>query len=312
MAENIKQTAITSITKFANSDHYQTLFKNALGKKAGQFTTSIIELTTNDAQLQKCDQRLVLAEAAKAATLDLPLNKQIGFAYVITFNNEKPNGEKVPVPTLVISSRGFIQLALRTGQYKYLNADVVYEGELQSKDKLTGALDINGERKSDKVVGFFAHFTTINGFSKTLYMTVDEMCHYAKTYSPSIKRSKDITEKVLAQLMQKVATEGPIAGTVGWKGDPISMAIKTVLKRLLYKYGYLSVELAQAYNADESVSEETHEASAPTEVIDITATATEIVDHETGEITPATVPAAPVPSDSSLGSPTPTEDEPPV
>ena len=110
MAENIKQTAITSITKFANSDHYQTLFKNALGKKAGQFTTSIIELTTNDAQLQQCDQRLVLAEAAKAATLDLPLNKQIGFAYVITFKNKG-----VPTPTLVISSRGFIQLALRTG-----------------------------------------------------------------------------------------------------------------------------------------------------------------------------------------------------
>lgn len=275
---NSKQVAISNITEFANSDHYQTLFRNALGNKAGQFTTSIIELTTNDPQLQLCDQRLVIAEAAKAATLDLPVNKQIGFCYVVCFKNKG-----VPTPTLMISSRGFIQLALRTGQYKHLNADVVYEGELLGKDKLTGEINLNGEKKSDKVVGFFAHFTTVNGFSKTLYMSIGEMCHYAKTYSPTLKFDKGTTEEVLADLMQKVAVEGPVQGVVGWKGDSISMAIKTVLKRLLYKYGYLSVQMSQALATDEAPDAVTTEVNTPTETIDITGSAKEI-DPETGEI----------------------------
>lgn len=282
MAENNKQLAIKSITSFANSDHYQSLFKSALGKKAGQFTTSIIELTTNDTMLQQCDQRLVIAEAAKAATLDLPLNKQIGYAYVLTFKNKG-----IPTPTLVISARGWIQLAMRTGQYKYLNAEAVYEGEIQDKDKLTGFIDLNGERKSDKVVGFFAHFTLLNGFAKTIYMTIDEMVHYAKIYSPSLKFDKSVSEDTLKALIQKVAKEGPVAGVVGWKGDPIAMSVKTVLKRLLYKYGYVSIEMAQAMDSDEtpnimSTSDLRKDINDTKEVVDIEA---EEVDVTTGEIT---------------------------
>lgn len=285
MAETSKQLAIGNITKFANSDHYQQLFRNALGKKAGQFTTSIIELTTNDAQLQQCDQRLVIAEAAKAATLDLPLSRAIGYAYVLCFKNKG-----IPTPTLVISARGWIQLAMRTGQYKHLNADVVYEGELQSKDKLTGAIDLSGERTSDKVIGFFAHFTLLNGFSKTLYMTVEEMCHYAKMYSPTLKFNKSVTEDTLKELMQKVSKDGPVAnGSAGWLSDCVSMSIKTVLKRLIYKFGYVSVEMASAMESDEGVNTDNPATSESQEVIDVTEEVVDVtenaeVDTETGEI----------------------------
>lgn len=281
MASNNKQLAIQNITSFANSEHYQNLFKSALGKKAGQFTTSIIELTTNDAQLQQCDQRLVIAEAAKAATLDLPLNRQIGYSYVVCFKNKG-----VPTPTLIISARGWIQLAMRTGQYKYLNADVVYEGELEHKDKLTGEIWLTGERTSDKVIGFFAHLTLLNGFTKTIYMSLAEMAHYAKIYSPTIKFDNSITEDTLKQLIQKVSDNGPVAGVVGWKGDPVSMAIKTVLKRLIYKFGYVSTEMATAMGADETpdAPADSESANNETKVIDVTDQSQEVVDTETGEV----------------------------
>ena len=247
-----QQEAIMTFTKKIDSNYVQTQLKNVLGKNAGTFATSIVEVFTNDTQLQQCPVNKVVQEAIKAATLKLPLNKQLGYAYLITFKNYNKQTRQVePTPTLVIGYRGYIQLAMRTGQYRNINADVVYEGELNKADKLTGRIDLSGEKTSDKVEGFFAHFETINGFTKTLYMSLAEMASYALKYSPSFKTKDAPTVNQLCDIAQDQAVNGPTQGVVGWKGDFISMAQKTVLRRLLSKYGYLSIEMMSALANDE-------------------------------------------------------------
>lgn len=251
------QVGVMNFTKSINSSYVQNQLKQVLGKNAGTFATSLVEVFTNDTQLQKCDQKKVIQEAIKAATLKLPLNKQLGYAYILVFNNwDKTSRKSVPTPQLVIGYRGYIQLAMRTGQYKNINADVVYEGEMIGRDKLSGAIDLSGEKVSEKVVGYFAHFETVNGFSKTLFMSLGEMAGYALKFSPSFKRNAEKnplpTVDALCDMANDQAVNGPQQGKVGWEGDFNSMAIKTVLRRLLSKYGYLSIEMMSALAEDES------------------------------------------------------------
>lgn len=251
------QVGVMNFTKSINSSYVQNQLKQVLGKNAGTFATSLGEVFTNDTQLQKCDQKKVIQEAIKAATLKLPLNKQLGYAYILVFNNwDKASRKSVPTPQIVLGYRGYIQLAMRTGQYKNINADVVYEGEMIGRDKLSGAIDLSGDKVSEKVVGYFAHFETVNGFSKTLFMSLGEMAGYALKFSPSFKRNAEKnplpTVDALCDMANDQAVNGPQQGKVGWEGDFNSMAIKTVLRRLLSKYGYLSIEMMSALAEDES------------------------------------------------------------
>lgn len=251
------QVGVMNFTKSINSSYVQNQLKQVLGKNAGTFATSLVEVFTNDTQLQKCDQKKVIQEAIKAATLKLPLNKQLGYAYILVFNNwDKASRKSVPTPQIVLGYRGYIQLAMRTGQYKNINADVVYEGEMIGRDKLSGAIDLSGEKVSEKVVGYFAHFETVNGFSKTLFMSLGEMAGYALKFSPSFKRNAEKnplpTVDALCDMANDQAVNGPQQGKVGWEGDFNSMATKTVLRRLLSKYGYLSIEMMSALAEDES------------------------------------------------------------
>ena len=125
------QVGVMNFTKSINSSYVQNQLKQVLGKNAGTFATSLVEVFTNDTQLQKCEQKKVIQEAIKAATLKLPLNKQLGYAYILVFNNwDKAQRKSVPTPQIVLGYKGYIQLAMRTGQYKNINADIVYEGEM--------------------------------------------------------------------------------------------------------------------------------------------------------------------------------------
>lgn len=251
------QVGVMNFTKSINSSYVQNQLKQVLGKNAGTFATSLVEVFTNDTQLQKCEQKKVIQEAIKAATLKLPLNKQLGYAYILVFNNwDKAQRKSVPTPQIVLGYKGYIQLAMRTGQYKNINADIVYEGEMVGRDKLSGAIDLSGEKTSEKVVGYFAHFETVNGFSKTLFMSLGEMAGYALKFSPSFKRNAEKNPlpsvDALCDTANDQAVNGPQQGKVGWEGDFNSMAIKTVLRRLLSKYGYLSIEMMSALAEDES------------------------------------------------------------
>lgn len=238
----------------------QNQFFDALKEYKDTFITSLIDYFVDNKQLHTCDPKELAKQALKAAVMKIPINRTLGYAYIVVYNNsqKQPDGQwvKVSTPTFVLGYKGLIQLALRTGQYRIINADVVHEGELQKVDKLSGTIDFNGTPISNKVVGYFAHFELFNGFRKTLYMSVDEMAEYAKRYSPSVGRNTSVE-----QLAAK-ANEAETGKKVGWEGNFNDMATKTVLRRLLGKYGYLSFEMMQP--VEREINAEAEAMHAPT------------------------------------------------
>ena len=221
-----KGTALKPIEKLKailDADSVKNQFEAVLKENAGAFVASIIDLYNTDNYLQACQPKDVVMEALKAASLKLPINKQLGFAYIVPY---KTQGRYVP--TFQLGYKGYIQLCMRTGAYKYINADVVYEGELVKYDKLTGEIEIDPScRVSDKKVGYFAFLETLNGFRKTVYLTTEQITAHAKKYSKSYSSKNS-----------------------PWVTDFDSMALKTCLRLLLSKYGIMSVEMQQAYVHD--------------------------------------------------------------
>ena len=268
-----KAVAVKNFQAVMNNSYYQTLLQNTLKENTGTFTTSLMELATSDEKLLQCAPNALMAEALKAASLHLPLNKQLGQCYILPFKNHG-----VMTPTLVVGTKGYLQLAMRTGKYETINSDVVYEGELKGYDKVTGNLDLSGVRTSNVPIGYFAYMKMKNGFSKLLYMSLDEVCLYAKQYSPTVKFSEKATPATLKELALKQAASG-VSDGVGWYSNFESMALKTVLRRLLSKWGELSIENNDILNIDEAPSAEQQrdeEFAEAKEVIE--------VDAETGEI----------------------------
>lgn len=278
---------IDMLKSVINAPSVQSQFGNALGEHKDAFVASLIDLFTGDKSLQACQPASIVAEALRAATLRLPLNKALGFSYIIVFNNnvKNPDGTwtKVPTPTFIPGYKGYIQLAMRTGQYKTINADFVYEGELRKVNKLTGEIAFDGEKKSDKIVGYFCYFELLNGFSKTLYVSVEDMANYALRYSPSFKgKNKPQVEDLI-----KAAQTNQASTKVGWEGNFNDMGLKTVVRRLLSKYGYLSVEMQDAISKDNTDTPQQQIITVQAEErkpIMLDETQYEKVDMETGEI----------------------------
>lgn len=273
-----KALAVKNFQAVMNNSYYQSLLQNTMKENKGAFTTSLMELFTSDSQLMQCDPNALMGEAVKAAGLRLPINKQLGQAYIVVFNNKvKETGKIIPTPTLIIGTKGYINLALRTNKYININKGTVYEGEFQGFDKVTGSLDISGEKISDVPVGYFAYFKQKSGFEKIMYMTIDDVCKFAKTYAPTVKFSK-ITWQELKELAIKQSVEGK-GGGLGWYAGFQDMAEKTVLRQLLSSWGELSVDAEQVINADErpsAIQQRDEEFAEDKKVI--------VVDAETGEV----------------------------
>lgn len=225
--QQVAVTKVDSLKNILNADSVQAQFKNAMAENSASFVASLIDLYTGDSYLQNCDPTLVVKQALKAAVLKLPIIKSLGQAYIIPYKSNN-----VLLPNFQIGYKGYIQLAIRTKQYRILHADVVYQGEYRSKNKLTGEFDLNGEAKSEEVTGYFAHFELNGGFSKTLYMTKDKMLAHAKKYSKSFNQANS-----------------------SWKTEFDKMAIKTVLTNLLTHWGFLSAEMQQALANDDDLAE---------------------------------------------------------
>ena len=286
-----KALAVKNFQAVMNNSYYQTLLQNTLKENKGTFTTSLMELATSDESLLQCNPNALMAEALKAASLHLPLNKQLGQCYILPFKNHG-----VMTPTLVVGTKGYLQLAMRTGKYETINSDVVYEGELKGYDKVTGNLDLSGIRTSNVPIGYFAYMKMKNGFSKLLYMSLDEVCLYAKQYSPTVKFNDKLTSDGLKQLALNQAAKG-VSDGVGWKSNFESMALKTVLRRLLSKWGELSIENNDILNIDEAPSAEQQrdeEFAEDKKVI--------VVDAETGEINQPANDASAAPAEPQTNS----------
>lgn len=301
MAENNQiaqagQTGIAKLKAVLNAESVQEQFQNALAENKDLFIASIIDLYNGDKSLQECNPNAIVMEALKAAVLDLPISRSLGFAYIVVYKNKKKVTDPqtgrtdyviVPTPTFIPGYKGYIQLAMRTGQYRTINADMVYEGELRTVNRLSGEVALDGKRTSDKVVGYFCYFQLLNGYSKTLFMSVEEMAKYAKRYAPGIK--KDTT---IAQLIAK-ANDGIVSKNVGWEGNFNDMALKTVIRRLISKYGYLSIKMQNAIGHDTEAENRALIARndtlqiAEAQQLDLDSTAVdyeEVVDTETGEV----------------------------
>ena len=204
------QQAVT-IQSLVSQDSVKARFEELLGKKAPGFISSLLAVVNNNKLLARANPNTIVAAGAMAASLDLPINQNLGFAYIIPYGNEAQ---------FQMGYKGYIQLAMRTGQYQTINAAEVYEGEIVKQNRFTGEYEF-GKKTSDKIVGYIAYFKLVNGFEKYLYMSIDEMQAHAKKFSKNYK-----------------------GGTDKWGiTDFHSMAIKTVLKRLISKYGILSIEM---------------------------------------------------------------------
>jgi len=214
-----KQASPTIMMKrILDNQSIRSVIEGSLKENSGAFVASLIELYNTDKTLQSCDPAKVAQEALKAVSLKLPISKQLGFAYIIPYNKE---------PQFQIGYKGYIQLCMRTGAYKYINAGPVYEGELTAQDKITGDIKLDGEPISDKIIGYFAYIETINGFRKCLYWTKEKVISHAGKHSKSYQ-----------------------AGNKIWKDFFDEMAAKTVLRNLLSKYGVMSVDMERAFSAE--------------------------------------------------------------
>lgn len=200
-------------------DEVKNRFQEIMGKKAPGFISSILSLTNGNALLQKAEPHSILNAAVVAATLDLPINPNLGFAAIVPYGN---------TAQFQLQYKGLVQLAMRSGQYKTINVSEVYEGELKNVNRFTGDYEF-GERTSDTVVGYMAYFKLVNGFEKYSYMTVHEIKEHAGRYSKTYQRGGGV-----------------------WKDNFDAMAKKTVLKLLLSKFGILSIEMQRAQTFDQS------------------------------------------------------------
>lgn len=219
-----------SVKQFFAQDIIKNKVQEVLGQRSNQFITTVLQIASSNDLLSKSDPVSILNAAMVAATLDLPINQNLGFAYIIPFNQKQKDGSYKTVAQFQLGYKGFIQLAQRSGQFKTISATPIYDGQLIESNPLTGFKFDFTAKKSDIVIGYAAYFELLNGFQKTLYMTVDEMKAHGLKFSQTFKKGYGL-----------------------WNDDFDSMAQKTVIKLLLSKFAPLSIEMQKAIVTDQAI-----------------------------------------------------------
>lgn len=230
-----------TLKSMINDERTKNKFKEMLGNKAAGFLTSLMNTTNGNDQLQQADPNSILKAGAIAATLDLPIDPNLGFAYIVPYNNKGKNEAQFQM-----GYKGFVQLAIRTGQYKRINVTELYEGQFESYDPITDELKYNlDNRLSDEITHYVAYFQTINGFEKYNVMSKEEIENHAKKFSKTYSYKGS-----------------------SWQTNFNTMAKKTVLKLLLSKFGILSIEMQTAQKADQAVIREFDKNNIEVEYVD--------------------------------------------
>lgn len=220
------------------SDLYKKLINDTLGDKAIalRFIADVSTLVANNSTLQDCDPKTVLSAALLAQSLNLPLAPTLGFAYIIGYKNTKKdaNGQQYQMyeATFQAGWKAWVQLAIRTGAYEKIGVKPVHEGEVVGQDEFGDEVIKFDHQFDDKpIVGYYAYFELVTGFKKTIYWTKEQCEKHGKRYSPEYR----------------------MYGTGKWKEMFDEMALKTVLKQLISKWGIMSVQLQTMVQADQAV-----------------------------------------------------------
>lgn len=214
-----------SIANFLNAPSTAKFLQETLAEKKPEFVSNLIALCDADSNLAACDPGALMKCAMNATSLNLPLNKNLGYAYVIPYKG---------VPSFQIGYKGLIQLAIRTGQYRFINAVEIREGEIE-RNKVTGEIHFQGDKPSAPVIGYMAYLELITGFSASMYMSEEDMEEHALRFSKMYQNDKRYGNS-----------------SSKWS-DPLArpaMCKKTVLKLLLGTYGLMTTEFARALDTD--------------------------------------------------------------
>lgn len=222
-------------------DYTQDYLSTVLGERRQSFVTSLTELVSNDKNLQQCEPETIMYAALTATAMNLPLNKSLGYAYVIPFKNNKTGATEAQ---LQLGYKAYQQLAVRTKEYDVINATDVREGELKKINRLTGRYTFEwidpAERNEKPIIGYAAIFQLKDGYSKTIFMTVEEMQAHATRYSQTYSSRNEYVRK-----------------NSKWSTDFDAMAKKTIIKKLLNDgTAPKSIEILDALKADQSVQRE--------------------------------------------------------
>lgn len=223
-----------TLQQLLNAPSIRRRFEELLDNAAPSFISSILAIFKSNSKLQSCSPNSILSAAGIAAALKLPINPSLGFAHIVPYKNQAQ---------FQLGWRGYIQLAMRSGQYKTLNSGAVREGQIADIDFITGEIT-RGEKISDEIVGYIAYMELISGFKKSLYMTVEELQAHAQKYSQSY--AYDLRSGRKSSV---------------WSINFDAMAKKTVLKKLLSNFGVISIDmqsaaLATALQVDQTVATE--------------------------------------------------------
>ena len=271
-----QQSASQIINSLLDGEKMRARFNEILGARTPQFISSIVSVVNADPSLSKAlyeSPMTIIQAGLKAAVFDLPIDPSLGYAYIAPFNNSKKQADgtwvKKAEATFMLGWKGMLQLALRTGAYKTINVVDIRKGELKSYNRLTEEVDVEfiddeDQRESLPVVGYLGYYRLVNGAEKTIYMTVDQI----KKHEEKFRKGKDMGK--------------------GWKDDWDAMARKTVYRKLIGKWGVMSIEyqkasdgMSLAQQMQEEIKVEENPSVIEAEVVEVDGHA---VDTETGEV----------------------------
>ena len=235
MANEVAKKPQTGLQKFnamLENTRTQEYLTNVLGEKKQTFVSNMVALVSSNKALSECDPSTIMFSCLKATALGLAIDPSLGLAWVLPYRDNKNN---TTVATFQLGAKAYTQLALRTAQYKKINVRDVRDGEIVGEDFVSGEMQfkkLEKDREKAPIVGYVAMFELINGFSKQLYMSIEEIDAHAKRFSQTYRKGYGL-----------------------WADKDMrpKMAEKTVLKLLLSKWGVLSVEMEQAIKSDSAV-----------------------------------------------------------
>lgn len=267
--QNSLTTKKAGLTAYLTQDAVKKQINSVIGGKDGQrFISAIISAVNTNPTLQECTNQSILSGALLGESLKLSPSPQLGHYYLVPFNDRN----KGKVAQFQLGYKGYIQLAIRSGQYKKLNVMAIKEGELEYFDPLNEDIKINlmvedwNAREQAETVGYYAFFELTNGFRKAIYWSKEQMEAHAMKYSKGYQAKK---------------------GYTFWEKDFDGMAYKTMLRQLISKWGIMSIEMMSAMDSDMAViNDDGTKDYVDTEIVDVDPTSQTVSDHPEQEDEP--------------------------